>query len=58
LLNPQSGNRGIFGVNDVITPGDIRTKLTVSPVEEEVIEAATGIARGITRKRNEELMVM
>jgi GWxTD domain-containing protein len=56
LLNPQSGNRGIFGVNDVITPGDIRTKLTVSPAEEDVLEAATGVARGITGSGNEELI--
>jgi GWxTD domain-containing protein len=56
LLNPQGGTRGVFRVNDMITPGDIRTKLTVAPAEDEVIEAATGVARGITGSGNEELI--
>jgi GWxTD domain-containing protein len=56
LLNPQSSTRGMFPVNDVITEADIRTRLSPPPAEEEVIEAALGVARGITGVGNDEIL--
>ena len=56
LLVPQSGTRGMFGVNDVITPQDVRTRLNVSPAEDEVVEAALGVAKGITGVGNSEIL--
>jgi GWxTD domain-containing protein len=52
LLVPQSTTRGMFPVNDVITPNDIRARLKTSPAEEEIIEAAVGVARGVTGSEN------
>jgi GWxTD domain-containing protein len=56
LLIPQPGTRSMFGVNDVITPNDIRARLGYSPTEEEIVEAATGVARGITGSGNSEIL--
>lgn len=56
LLNPQSSTRGMFGPNDIITEADIRTQLTLPPAEDEVIEAAVGVARGITGVGNDEIL--
>ena len=56
LLNPQASTRGMFPVNDVITEADIRTRLSPPPAEEEVIEAAIGVARGITGVGNDEIL--
>jgi hypothetical protein len=56
LLNPQSSTRGMFPVNDVITEGDIRTRLTVSPAESEVFDAAISVARGVTGAGNDEVL--
>lgn len=56
LLLPQPGTRGMFPVNDVVTANDIRGRLKYSPGEEEVVEAATGVARGITGMGNSEIL--
>ena len=58
LLNPQSSTRGMFPVNDTITEGDIRTRLTVSPAESEVIDAAVSVARGIKGVGNDEVLAL
>jgi hypothetical protein len=54
LLNPQSSTRGMFPVNDVVTEADIRTRLNLSPVEEEIIE----VARGIKGVGNDEILAL
>src|SRR5260370_42576995 len=46
----------MFAVNDLITEGEIRTRLSPPPVEEEVLEAAVGVARGITGAGNDEIL--
>ncbi|MCX6598049.1 MAG: GWxTD domain-containing protein [Acidobacteria bacterium] len=56
LLVPQSGTRSMFGINDVITPQDVRTRMNVSPAEDEVLEAALGVAKGITGVGNSEIL--
>lgn len=56
LLIPQPGTRLMFPVNDVITANDIRDRLKYSPAEEEVVEAAVGVARGITGTGNAEIL--
>lgn len=48
LLIPQPGTRLMFPVNDIVTANDIRGRLKYSPAEEEVVDAATGVARGVT----------
>jgi hypothetical protein len=58
LLNPQSSTRGMFPVNDLITEGDIRTRLTLSPAESEVIDAAVSVARGIKGMGNDEVLAL
>lgn len=52
LLVPQPGTRGMFPINDIISAQDIRTRLTVPPAEDEVIEAAIGVAKGVTGTEN------
>ena len=58
LMNPQSSTRGLFGVNDIVTESDIRTRLTLSPAESEVIDAAVAVARGIKGMGNEQILAM
>jgi GWxTD domain-containing protein len=56
LLVPQPGTRSMFPVNDIVTSNAIRDRLKTSPAEEEIIEAATGVARGVTGAGNDELL--
>lgn len=56
LLVPQSSAKGMFGPNDNVTESDIRRRMTVGPVEDEVITAASGVASGITYSGNEEIL--
>jgi GWxTD domain-containing protein len=56
LLIPQPGTRVMFPVNDIVTPDSLREKLHYSPAEEEIVEAATGVARGITGSGNSEIL--
>ncbi len=56
LLIPQPGTRLMFPVNDIVTANDIRDRLHYSPAEEEIVEASTGIARGITGSGNGEIL--
>ncbi len=56
LLNPQAATRGMFPVNDSVTESDIRNRLNVGPAEDEVIEAAIGVARGIKGVGNDEIL--
>jgi hypothetical protein len=58
LLNPQSSARGLFPVNDVVTEADIRTRLTLSPAESEVIDAAVAVARGVKGMGNDEVLAL
>ncbi|MCU1235139.1 MAG: hypothetical protein JWP63_3106 [Candidatus Solibacter sp.] len=58
LLNPQPASRGMFPVNDIITEADVRTRLTVSPVENEVLDAAISVARGIKGVGNDEVLAL
>ena len=58
LMNPQASTRGMFGVNDIVTEGDIRTRLTLSPAEEEIADAAMRVARGITGMGNDEILAL
>lgn len=56
LLLPQSSTISMFGPNSDISEADIRTNLTVGPAEDEVITAAVGVASGIKRTGNDELI--
>lgn len=56
LLLPESGTNGMFDPNQNITESDVRTRLTVGPVEDEVITAAVGVAKGITFSGNDEII--
>ena len=47
LLNPQSGTRGAFRANDLLTEGDIRNTMNLTPAELEIVDAAMGVAKGI-----------
>src|SRR5260370_23972841 len=46
----------MFPVNDLITETNIRTRLSPPPAEEELIEAAVGVSRGITGSGNDEIL--
>lgn len=56
LLIPQPGTRLMFPVNDVITANDIQDRLKYSPAEFEIVDAAIGVARGITGAGNGEIL--
>jgi len=56
LLNPQTSTRGIFPKNDLITAGDVREKLELSPSESEVADAALHVAIGITGSANDAII--
>src|SRR5262249_21267630 len=47
-----------FPVNDIVTEGDVRTRLTLSPAEDEVIDAAMSVARGIKGVGNDEVLAL
>ncbi|MEO8126347.1 MAG: GWxTD domain-containing protein [Bryobacteraceae bacterium] len=56
LLNPQTSTRGIFPKNDIITAGDLRERLELSPSETEVADAALHVAIGITGSGNDAII--
>ena len=56
LLVPQSATRSMFGPNDGVTESDIRQKLLVGPVEDEVVSAAVHVATGVFGNGNEEIL--
>jgi GWxTD domain-containing protein len=56
LLIPQPGTRSMFPVNDVVTANDIRERLRYSPAEEEIVDAAVSVAKGITGTGNSEIL--
>jgi GWxTD domain-containing protein len=56
LLNPQASTRGAFRVNDILTEADIRNTLNLTPAEQEIVDAAIGVARGITGGDNEKII--
>ncbi len=58
LMNPQTSTRGLFPVNDIVTEADIRTRLTLSPAESEVIDAAVSVARGVKGMGNDEVLAL
>jgi GWxTD domain-containing protein len=58
LLLPQSGLRGIFGVNDEINANDILNQLNVSPVEQEVVQASMSVAHGVSGSGNSEILAL
>jgi GWxTD domain-containing protein len=56
LLNPQAGTRGMFRVNDLLSEGDIRNNMNLTPAETEIVDAALGVARGVKGVENEHLI--
>ena len=56
LLNPQSGTRGAFRVNDLLTEGDIRNTMNLTPAELEIVDAAMGVAKGIKGMENDAIL--
>lgn len=56
LLIPQPGTRSMFPVNDIVTTNDLRARLKFSPGEEEIVDAAIGVARGVTGVENDEVI--
>lgn len=53
LLNPQSSTRGMFPVNDVITTADVRARLALGPLEDEILDAAMTVGAGVKGIGNE-----
>ena len=58
LLAPQPSLRGMFPVNDIVTESDVRTRLTLSPAEDEMIDAATAVVRGVKGGGNEAILAL
>lgn len=58
LLIPNAGTRGLFPVNDVITETDVRERLNLSPAEQDVLEAAISVGRGIKGLGNSEILYL
>ena len=58
LMNRQASTRGMFPVNDIVTEADVRTRLTLSPAESEVIDAAISVARGVKGMGNDEVLAL
>jgi GWxTD domain-containing protein len=56
LLLPQASTVGMFGPNDDITEASIRTNLTVSSAEDEVISAAVNVASGVKYSGNDQIL--
>ena len=56
LLLPQASTVGMFGPNDDITEAGIRTNLTVSSAEDEVISAAVNVASGVKYSGNDQIL--
>ena len=56
LLNPQSGTRGAFRHNDLLTEGDVRNTMSLTPAETEIVDAAFGIAKGVKGVENDSIL--
>jgi GWxTD domain-containing protein len=56
LFLPQASTVGMFGPNDDITEASIRTNLTVSSAEDEVISAAVNVASGVKYSGNDQIL--
>lgn len=56
LLNPQSGTRGAFRANDLLTEGDIRNTMNLTPAETEIVDAALGVSKGIKGTENDSVL--
>jgi len=56
LLNPQSGTRGAFRANDLLTEGDIRNTMSLTPAETEIVDAALGVSKGIKGLENDSVL--
>lgn len=56
LLLPTSSTRGLFPLNDSLNENDIRNRLNLSPAEEEAVEPALRVIRGITGLGNDEVI--
>jgi hypothetical protein len=48
----------MFAANDLTTLADIRDKLNTSPGEEEIVEAADGVAYGVKGSGNNEILAI
>lgn len=58
LIINNAGTRSLFPVNDVITETDVRERMQISPAEMDVLEAAMGVARGIKKSGNSEILYL
>ncbi|MBM3762331.1 MAG: GWxTD domain-containing protein [Acidobacteria bacterium] len=58
LIIPNAGTRGLFPVNDVITETDVRERLNLTPAEQDVVEAAMAVGRGIRGSGNSEVLYL
>jgi len=56
LLNPQSGTRGAFRANDLLTEGDIRNTMNLTPAETEIVDAALGVSKSIKGMENDSVL--
>ena len=56
LLNPQGGTRGMFRANDILTEGDIRNNMNLTPAEIELVDAALGVAKGVKGVENDSII--
>lgn len=58
LLRPNPSTRGMFPVNDIVTPNDLLDRLNVPPAEVDFAEAAFSIAKGVKGLGNDELLAV
>ena len=58
LLTPAANNRGAFPVNDLITRDDVINRLNVPATESHIVDAALGVAQGITASGNDEILFL
>lgn len=56
LLLPQPSTAGMFGPNDRLDITSIQNQLTTRPVENEVVEVATGVSPGIKNEENDAVL--
>ena len=58
LLRPNPSVRGMFPVNDIVTPNDLLDRLNVPPAEVDFAEAAINITKGVKGLGNDELLAV
>lgn len=56
LILNNAGTRGAFPVNDIVTEGDLLSRLRLSPAEMEAVDTAMSVARGVRGSGSSEIL--